>query len=248
MHDAHEKFQAAQRRYFLEPNDDKFQWMTGNPCFSAKEKALLATLHVLRPARLLEVGCGEGGNLANLAFRPDLAVGVDLFEKRCAYARRHCAGAYFVCADGSRLPFPDASFDLTFCRDLLHHVEVNAVFVAEMVRVTRTGGVVMCIEACGKNPVIATLATCFRAERGLFPSNPASLKSLLESAGLDDVQVEMHQPLPFYRMVLHPRYGIPSLGTKRWYQAWTDWSDRMLARIVPRRWWAYAVVYGKKRE
>ncbi len=56
-------------------------------------------------------------------------------------------GAFFgdfgrVQADGEHLPFPDTSFDLTYCVATLHHaLDLNAM-VREMARVTRPGGIV----------------------------------------------------------------------------------------------------------
>ncbi|HEV2369131.1 MAG TPA: class I SAM-dependent methyltransferase [Acidimicrobiales bacterium] len=45
-----------------------------------------------------------------------------------------------VAADGNLMPFPDAAADLTFSSNVLEHVPDPARFLAEMVRVTRPGG------------------------------------------------------------------------------------------------------------
>ena len=47
-----------------------------------------------------------------------------------------------VC-DLHRLPLAAGTFDVAFCRAMLHHVESPATAIAEMVRVTRPGGVIV---------------------------------------------------------------------------------------------------------
>jgi len=241
-----DRFLQDRTEYFQKADATRFVWMTQNPYFSRKEKELLRLLNQLRPARLLEIGCGEGGNLVNLENRPPLMVGIDVFETRCRFAREHCPGAILLCGDGSRLPVRSGAFDVVFCRDVLHHLPDQKGFIAEMARACRPSGHVVCIEACGRNPAILPLAVAIRAERGLLRSNPESLKSLLETAGLLDVRAEMHQPLPFYRIALHPRYGVPALGKRKCYAAWADWWERLFAKVVPQRWWAYCAVSGRK--
>lgn len=65
--------------------------------------------------------------------------------------------AAFIRGDAGALPFPDNTFDWTACQTLLMHAADPDAFLAEMVRVTRPGGIVMCnepdnitaIRACG---------------------------------------------------------------------------------------------------
>jgi len=239
----HSKIQSD---YFTRADADHFRWMTGNPYFSLHEKELLTLLNEWRAARVLEIGCGEGGNLVNLGYRPAFAVGVDLFLDRCRFARAHADGARTVCANGLALPIREGTFDLVFCRDLLHHVLEREALVRGMARACRPGGRVACIEACGRNPVILTLAAAVRAERGLLRSNARALAALLERAGLIDVAARMYQPLPIYRILLHPKFGLPSLAERAAYRRWADRLDRLFARIVPRALWGYTVVSGRK--
>jgi len=50
------------------------------------------------------------------------------------------AEGWTVAADGNRMPFPDGVADLTFSSNVLEHVPAPDRFLAEMVRVTRPGG------------------------------------------------------------------------------------------------------------
>jgi SAM-dependent methyltransferase len=244
--DKQAEFLRSQTAYFRDADTRRFLWMTQNPYFSSEEKQLLGLLNQLQPSRLLEVGCGEGANLFNLDYQPPLAVGIDLFEERCRFAQRQCPAARFICSDAYQLPMRSNSFDLVFCRDLLHHVLDKKRLLQEMIRACRLNGRVACIEACGRNPVIATFAMAVRAERGLLRCNASVFVALFREAGLVDVGIQMYQPMPVHRVILHPSYGFPSLGVRRWYRAWAKPFDRLCARIVPKRYWAYAVVSGRK--
>lgn len=56
------------------------------------------------------------------------------------------ATSAFIRGDAKTLPFPDETFDFTTCQTLLMHSPSPDAFLAEMVRVTRSGGIVTCFE------------------------------------------------------------------------------------------------------
>jgi SAM-dependent methyltransferase len=70
----------------------------------------------------------------------------DRVAKALAAARAVNLHAGFACADACSLPFPDASFDSTFCVAVLQHINDSSKAVAEMARVTRPGGRVLAVE------------------------------------------------------------------------------------------------------
>lgn len=97
--------------------------------------ALRLAVAGLAPARVLDVGTGTGvAALAVAHWFPSAEVaGVDLSEGMVAQARSKGGRARFEVADASKLPFPDAFFDLV--------VLMNAVpFFDEIVRVLAPGG------------------------------------------------------------------------------------------------------------
>ena len=57
-----------------------------------------------------------------------------------AHARESRLAIEYQVADGESLPFPDSSFDLVYCCDVLEHVSDVARVVAESARVLRPGG------------------------------------------------------------------------------------------------------------
>jgi ubiquinone/menaquinone biosynthesis C-methylase UbiE len=94
--------------------------------------------------RLLNVGCGTGGfNLVveEAGARP---VGVDADAEAIAICalKHEKGGGAFVRAAAERLPFPDGTFDVVYCFSSIEHVESVEESVAEMVRVTRRGGLI----------------------------------------------------------------------------------------------------------
>jgi SAM-dependent methyltransferase len=97
-----------------------------------------------RARRILEVGCGTGAILADLAI-PASPHGLDLDRAALAQARLHAPAATLVHADALRLPYADFSFDLAFCHFLLLWVRDPLHAVREMARVTRPQGFILAL-------------------------------------------------------------------------------------------------------
>ena len=94
--------------------------------------------------RILNVGCGTGGFNLVAAEAGARAVGVDADAEAigiCAL-KREKGGGTFVRAAAERLPFPGDTFDVVYCFSAIEHVESVEESVAEMVRVTRRGGLI----------------------------------------------------------------------------------------------------------
>jgi SAM-dependent methyltransferase len=100
--------------------------------------ALDALLPTGDPARVLEVGVGEGEVTARLAQRwPDATFcGVDLPDPELA-ANWYEKGFEPLFGDIGRLPFPDASFDLVLAIEVLEHVPDPELALRELRRVSR---------------------------------------------------------------------------------------------------------------
>jgi SAM-dependent methyltransferase len=94
--------------------------------------------------RILNVGCGTGGFNLVAEESGARAVGVDADAEAIAICalKREKAGGAFVRAAAERLPFPDGTFDVVYCFSAIEHVESVEESVAEMVRVTRRGGLI----------------------------------------------------------------------------------------------------------
>ncbi|MGH7264019.1 MAG: class I SAM-dependent methyltransferase, partial [Candidatus Rokuibacteriota bacterium] len=208
-------FVERQTRFFTEADTGHFFWQTRNPYFARTERALLEGFPVATGDAVLEVGCGEGGNLVNVlagrGVQPRLVVGADLFARKLVFAGKQSPGARFVCADAGALPFRDGAFDVVLCRDLLHHLEDREPAVAELRRVARPRGHVWVVEPNGRNALIRLLAVVRPHERGQLRNSPDSLRALL-GRHFPGVEVELRQPMPLSRLVLHYQFGFPRLG------------------------------------
>lgn len=89
------------------------------------------------PARILDLGCGDGQvAVALMRRRPELTIeGVDVLVRPVT----HIPVTRY---DGVTLPFPDKSFDHVTIVDVLHHTDDPAAVLAEAARVARSGVVV----------------------------------------------------------------------------------------------------------
>jgi 2-polyprenyl-6-hydroxyphenyl methylase/3-demethylubiquinone-9 3-methyltransferase len=116
------------------------------PRFGYMRRVLLDELKIdPRGQQTLDIGCG-GGLLAEEFARLEFAVtGIDpsLESLGAAWAHAREAGLSIEYREGTgeAIPFPDASFDIAYCCDVLEHVADLARVIAETARVLRPGGV-----------------------------------------------------------------------------------------------------------
>lgn len=92
--------------------------------------------------RILDNGCGIGPLFEQLP-SADI-VGIDISSAMLDAASKH--SDRLIQGNSQSLPFADASFDLAFCRSLLHHLPDPAKAVAEMHRVLRPGGELVLVD------------------------------------------------------------------------------------------------------
>jgi 2-polyprenyl-3-methyl-5-hydroxy-6-metoxy-1,4-benzoquinol methylase len=94
--------------------------------------------------RILNVGCGTGGFNAVAAAAGSRIVGMDADAEAIAIcgAKRRTGGGVYVRAEAERLPFRGGTFDVVYCFSVIEHVASVEATVAEMVRVTRSGGAI----------------------------------------------------------------------------------------------------------
>jgi ubiquinone/menaquinone biosynthesis C-methylase UbiE len=141
--------------------------------------------------RALDVGCGAGALAFALAPLVREVVGLDrspeLLEQARARAAEH-PNVSFVEGDGTKLPFPDGSFDLTATLRTLHHVPRPELVIAELTRATRPGGHVLVIDQIAPiDPLAALELNLF--ERARDPSHTRALadtdlRGLFDANGL----------------------------------------------------------------
>jgi ubiquinone/menaquinone biosynthesis C-methylase UbiE len=87
---------------------------------------------------LLDVGCGTGAILSELASQTSLH-GLDIDPIALAQCRMHASSAFLVQGDALQLPYLSNTFDIVYCHFLLLWVNDPLQALLEMKRVARTG-------------------------------------------------------------------------------------------------------------
>lgn len=114
--------------------------------------------------RALDVACGTGKltpDLARAVAPSGEAIGLDFSPRMMAFAtRRHrgLANVSFVVGDALALPFPDASFDAATIAFGMRNLADYRHGFAELRRVVRPGGRVVCLEVARPRSAIGRLA------------------------------------------------------------------------------------------
>ena len=112
------------------------RWAVGDRLRADETEKLSAILDILPVGvgSILDVGCGAGWMLAALRSRCEWAVGLDISLE----GLKHVDSAKAM-ASGTNLPFPNGSFDLILCAEVLEHYRDAALetAVSELARVSR---------------------------------------------------------------------------------------------------------------
>jgi ubiquinone/menaquinone biosynthesis C-methylase UbiE len=105
---------------------------------------LLSLAGAQSKSRILEVGCGTGVILQDVRKKYTLtSFGIDIDFSCLLFAQNEQCFDRLALADVQHLPFPDQSFDITFCHYFLLWVHDKNRTLQEMIRVTRLGGAVI---------------------------------------------------------------------------------------------------------
>lgn len=126
----------------------------------ATERGFEELLRRARPGmRVLEIGAAKSWAAQHLLPLGCEYVAVDLIVDpliglgRGTFFEARAGKQYLrVQADGERLPFADASFDVAFCVATLHHAIDLTAMVGELGRVTRRGGLVAALNEGTRAP------------------------------------------------------------------------------------------------
>lgn len=131
---------AIVRRQFDVSADIYSRTRTHSASFQAQRRFALESL-VGPFERILEIGCGAGHMLDELAPRGSRVVAVDLSHKMLCFAHgRLPKNTDLTQADACRLPFRDAMFDAVLCMGVLEYVPAEDLLL-EIARVLRHSGI-----------------------------------------------------------------------------------------------------------
>jgi ubiquinone/menaquinone biosynthesis C-methylase UbiE len=143
-------------------------------------------------ASILEVGCGKGAFLADIAttFPSATLTGVDISEKAIAFARQVTrARIPLQVASIEQAPFDDETFDLIFAHKTLHHWANKQQGLCEAARILKSGGLLLVGDAFAQGPLRHDWIrwTAEKIDGGRF-ARSNDMAHMLESAGLDLVE------------------------------------------------------------
>ncbi|MFH0773969.1 MAG: class I SAM-dependent methyltransferase [bacterium] len=239
-----------QKEHFMRPEIKRFYWQTQNSYILKKEKELISVIAEQEARVALEIGCGEGANMVNLQSMGYKAsfFGVDFSPGKIEFCKSHSLkGTNFICADALCLPFLENTFDMVFCRDLLHHVKEKEKCVNEMVRVVKPKGKVIIIEGNGKKFTNFVFSLLFSGESGMKNSTPKKIEGLLKGCkAVKPIDFIMKEPSNLFRVLLHYGFGIPELAKIGLFVRLLDFINRLSKILVSEEGWAYIIVVCEK--
>ncbi|MBV3637811.1 class I SAM-dependent methyltransferase [Bacteroides cellulosilyticus] len=95
---------------------------------------------------ILEIGCGDGGNLLPFAELGCSTTGVDISAGRIKdailfFAEKQIKGN-FIASDIFKLKSLEHNFDLIICHDVIEHIEDKATFLFNLPKYTKPGGLI----------------------------------------------------------------------------------------------------------
>jgi SAM-dependent methyltransferase len=189
---------------------------------------------------VLDFGCGHGMAAVVLARRGARVTALDLSFGYLDEARRRAlanqTAITLVQADGERLPFAEASFDLVWGNAVLHHLDLFKA-ATELRRVLKPGGVAVFCEPWGENPLLnwARRHLHYAGKQRTPNERPLRHKDLrLLASFFPHISVQRYQLISMARRVLRSRKLIDELD---------EWDSMLLTRIPAlQRFCRYAVL------
>ena len=135
---------------------------------------------------------------------PELRLtGIDVAVATIEQARAEHRQVNYDVYDGARLPYADGAFDTAYTICVMHHVPPRQwrVFMEEMRRVVRLGGLVAVIEHNPLNPLTSWLVSACPFDRNAVLLRASKLKGLMRDVGFGEIY---HRYILFTPFDAHP--------------------------------------------
>lgn len=145
----------------------------------------------LHGKHILEVGCGKGNEIVQLAKRGAACVGLDFSESAMGLMQHRLAKESLVMplvrGDARCLPFQAGTFDLVYSQGVLEHFTQPNEILQEQYRILREGAIIV-VEVPNKWTLYTIYKRILMAANKWLPGwetqySPRELKSLLEQNG-----------------------------------------------------------------
>ena len=228
----------------------------------------------LRPGdRVLDVGSGFGRHVYECARRGAHVVALDYAADEVVGTRDTLAAMVdadeisadkligVLRGDATRLPFPDATFDVVITSEVLEHIQDDVAAIAEMVRVLAPGGrFAATVPAWLPETISWKLSDEYHAPKSVGGHvriySRTELRAKLRTAGLDVDGYHrahaLHSPYWWLKCAVGPRNdGHPAVANYRRFLEWdiieqpisTKLAERVLSPVLGKS----SVHYGTKR-
>ena len=150
-------------------------------------------------SRVVDVGCGAGTAVAELAALGADAAGIDAAAEAVAYARELHPDCRFEVGDAQQLPYPDQSLDGYRAEKLYHALEDPDKACAEARRVLAPGGRIVLVgqdweffAIDSDDPHLTMTIVSASADDMRHGRVARRYRNLLLDTGFDDVTCEVH--------------------------------------------------------
>src|SRR6185436_4616070 len=176
--------------------------------------------------RVIDLGCGTGRHVLELAKRPGVIHGADISRHDLRAARYLLeimrrrgevrAKVHWLQMAGEQLPFADAAFDRVICTETLEHVDDDSVLARELARVLKPGGILaVSVPDEYSEKVFWKLSRNYRTHAGghVRIYERKRIVGLLRDAGLRPYAVR-------YRHALETVYWLSHIAF------WSDWGKQ----------------------
>jgi len=153
---------------------------------------------------VLDIGCGHGLIHPYLRDAGCRLTGIDVAENAIEMARQRNPHVHYDVYDGSRLPYPDETFDVLFTIGVMHHVAVDQrdTFVSEARRVLRPGGTFVVFEHNKLNPLVQWIVARIPFDRNAVLLTGWRAQNLVRKAGFREIDCRYILFFPFEAALL----------------------------------------------
>lgn len=127
--------------YEFRDHEDRHWWFIGRKSIFCHILRRFASRSQAAERRVLDLGCGMGGMLAELAEFGQV-YGTDISQEALA----HCSNRGFrrvFRATGGHLPFRDSTFDIVTAFDTIEHIPDDEQALSECARILKPGGLIV---------------------------------------------------------------------------------------------------------
>jgi len=165
---------------------------SGNP---RTNKKLSSLLNLRKNMKVLDVGCGIGGNSFFIAKEFDANVtAIDLSMNLIDSARKKKKGSKldkltFHVADVTKMEYPENNFDVIYSRDTIFYTKEKNKMLKDFFKWLKPDGKVLIIDYCctSEDDHVTTAADVATEEDNFYMISLASYKKLLETTGFRTV-------------------------------------------------------------